>query len=176
VDRAGRLWIGSGQQGVFRVENPSSDRPTFVEITRAQGLSSNLALCLTEDPLGRIYLGTGSGVDRVDPVGGKIRHYTSADGLIRGEIRTVYCDRRGHLWFGGAEGLSRLVPEADPLARAPSIHVSSLQIAGQSLAISELGEPTIEGLVLGPERNHLSIGFVSLGFSLGNGFATSTSS
>src|SRR5262249_5388588 len=37
MDRAGRLWIGSSRQGVWRVDNPSSDRPAFIQITRAHG-------------------------------------------------------------------------------------------------------------------------------------------
>jgi ligand-binding sensor domain-containing protein/two-component sensor histidine kinase len=167
VDRAGRLWAGSGQQGVWRVDNPSSPRPTFTPITRAQGLSSNLALCLTDDRLGRIYIGTSSGVDRLDPTSGKIKNYTPADGLVRGEIRTVYCDQRGSVWFGGAEGLSRLEPQADPPSRPPAIHISSLQVAGKLQPFSELGESTIENLVIGSQQNHLSINFVSPSYALG---------
>ena len=38
--------------------------------------------CITEDQMGRLYLGMGSGrIDRLDPETGHVRHYTAADGL-----------------------------------------------------------------------------------------------
>ena len=167
VDRAGRLWVGSGQKGVFRVDNPSLEPPRFVEIGRAQGLSSNLVLCLTEDQSGRIYIGTGSGVDCYDPATGHVRRYTEADGLIKGEIRTAFCDRDGSLWFGSVQGLSRLTPEADPPVRRPSIRLLGLAVAGTPLAVSELGDSKLDGLVLDSDRNDLTIDFVSPSFSMG---------
>ena len=44
-------------------------------------------MCITEDRFGRIYLGTVSGVDRLDPATGSIRHYTTSEGLAKGAVK-----------------------------------------------------------------------------------------
>ncbi len=69
-DGAGRLWISSVENGVTRVADPTSGRPRIRSFGIAEGLSSNHIWCMTEDRFGRIYLGTGSGVDRLDPATG----------------------------------------------------------------------------------------------------------
>src|SRR5205085_9822552 len=40
-DHKGRLWLGSLRSGLVRIDDPSSDRPTFINYTMAQALSSN---------------------------------------------------------------------------------------------------------------------------------------
>ena len=88
----------------------------MVRYSTAQGLSSNDVECLTEDRWGRIYAGTGHGVDRISPgTPPRVRHYTTADGLARGELTAAFRDREGKLWFATKEGLSRLDPEPNHL-------------------------------------------------------------
>jgi ligand-binding sensor domain-containing protein len=67
VDRAGRLWIASGDGGLGRLDDAAAERPRFSAYTTAQGLSSITVRCITEDRWGRIYAGTARGVDRWDP-------------------------------------------------------------------------------------------------------------
>ena len=56
LDRAGRLWIATGDGGVARVDDPAAGHPHFVAYTTADGLSSNQVTCVTEDLWGRIYV------------------------------------------------------------------------------------------------------------------------
>src|SRR5262249_6087100 len=95
---AGRIWLASSRSGVIRVDDPSSERPRFTAYGTAQGLSSPRTEVVTSDAYGRIYVGTGRGIDRLDPATGRIAHFTSADGLARGIARTAFRDRRGTLW------------------------------------------------------------------------------
>ena len=167
LDHASRLWVASGEGGVARIDDPGADEPRFVTYTTADGLSSNSAGCLTEDRLGRIYIGTGRGLDRLDPATGHISHYNSADGLARGRISEAFRDRHGVLWFGTAQGLSRLIPEPEMPRSPPPILITGLRIAGVGIPISELGQAQVPRLELEPNQNDIQINFVGLAFGMG---------
>jgi len=167
LDHAGRLWIAASQGGLSRIDDTKADHPHFVTYTTADGLSSNDLWGVTEDQWGRIYIGTGRGVDRLDTTTGYIKQYTTADGLAKGDIQVVFRDRTGALWFGTSLGLSRLLPEPDPPPSPPAILVSGLRIAGITQRISELGETNVPKLELAPNQNQVEIDFVGLGFGTG---------
>jgi len=166
-DRKGRLWVAS-MEGVIRIDEPAAVKPRVAAYSVAEGLSSNMVGCITEDLLGRIYLGTGHGVDCIYPGGlPHIRHYTTADGLARGGVLTAFCDRHGALWFGTREGLSRLEPEPERPQPAPPVLISGLRVRGAPYPISALGETSLTGIQLPSDRNQLDLEFVGLGFGAG---------
>ena len=167
ADRNGRLWVAT-YAGVIRVDQPAAAEPNIAAYTVANGLSSNLVECIAEDPLGRIYLGTGHGVDCIYPgARPRIRHYTNADGLARGAVLAAFCDRHGVLWFGTREGLSRLEPESERPQPAPPVLISGLRVRGAPFPISALGETSLTGIELASDRNQLGLEFVGLGFGAG---------
>lgn len=167
LDSRGRLWLASSQSGIARIDDPSAERPGFVRYTAADGLSSNDVWCLTEDQWGRIYAGTGRGLDRLDPASGHVNHYTAADGLARGKVMNAFRDHKGALWFGTADGLSRLVPAPDRLRSPPPIVISGLRVAGKSHRVSELGATEVSMPDLTWNQNDVQIEFVGLGFGTG---------
>ena len=168
-DHAGRLWIASITGGLARLDDPSAERPRFITYTTAQGLSSNNINCITEDRYGRLYLGTGRGLDRLDPATGRVKPFTAADGLISGDVSVSFRDRKGDLWFGGKGGLSRLSPQLDPPQPPPPVLITGLRIGGEAHQISALGETEIAAVELGPNKNQIQVDFVALGFSSGEG-------
>jgi signal transduction histidine kinase/streptogramin lyase len=163
VDRQGRLWISSNEQGVSRIEDPAAEKPEVVRYTENEGLSSNNVRCLTEDLNGDIYAGTVRGVSRIDPETGRIRQITTADGLAADFVQAAYRDRRGTLWFGTSNGLSRYEPSVDAAPAAPRVFVSDLQIAGVDYAVSEFGQAEIGGVEVSAAENNLQIKFFSVG-------------
>lgn len=167
IDRRGRLWIAGSVGGLGRIDDLTAERPSIVTYTTAEGLSSNDVWCITEDQWGRIYAGTGRGLDRLDPDSGHIKHYTATDGLARGKVEEAFRDQQGALWFGTAEGLSRFLPEPDRPRSPPPIVISGLRVAGVTRRVSELGETAVERLRLGPSENQVEIDFVGLGFGAG---------
>ena len=169
VDSAGRLWAAAYLGGLCRIDDPTAEHPKPVTYTTAEGLSSNEITAVSEDQWGRIYVGTGRGIDRLDPATGQIKHYTTADGLPLGGIAAALRDRRGALWFSSPTGVGRLIPQPDPPSLPPPILITSLRIAGQTQPISALGEVEIAPLELGADKNQLQIDFVALGFSPGEG-------
>lgn len=170
LDHLGRLWIASTEGGLARIDDPTEDRPTFVRYTMKEGLSSDQIACITEDQWGRIYVGTGIGVDRLDPGTGRIKRYTVADGLPNGRVTLAYRDSSNTLWFGTLQGLSKLVPSIDGPAVAPPILIQQVRVAGNHLPLSDLGVTTLDGLEFEASRNQLEIKFVSLGFRSGDVF------
>jgi len=167
LDHAGALWIATGEGGIARVDNPNAAHPSFRVYSSAQGLSSDQANCITEDQWGMIYIGTGRGLDKLDPSNGHIKHYSTADGLPNSFISVGFRQRDGSLWFGTLQGLSRFIPQPDPPTSPPTILVNTLRIAGNSYPLSELGVREIAGLVLGPDENHLEIDFAGLNLAVG---------
>ena len=167
LDSSGRLWIATSDGGVARVDNPNDDRPTFVTYAKQQGLSSDLITSIVEDQSGRIYLGTGLGIDRLDPATGHVQKYTTADGLANSYVNTSYRDRNGTLWFGTLQGLSKLIPHDDRPTQPPPVLIQRLRIAGNEMPISELGVKEAGGFELQAVQNRLEIKFLSLGFRSG---------
>lgn len=168
TDRAGRVWLATGNSGIVRVDNPTDDAPRFVNITVAEGLSSNSATCFTEDNFGRVYVGTGHGISRIEPESGHIKFYSQADGLPYSAVRTCGRDADGNLWFAQKFNLARLTPEAEEKQGAPPIFIGDLEINGEKVKkLSELGETSVENLELNPEQRQIQIGFFALGFGTG---------
>jgi ligand-binding sensor domain-containing protein/signal transduction histidine kinase len=174
LDHAGRLWLASARSGLIRIDDPEAARPTFIDYTTAQGLSSNSTevfadQLIAEDLQGHIYIGTSRGVDQLDPPTGHIKHFTTADGLAPGTIKAAFCDRHGVLWFGTSQGLSKFAPasQESPVA-SPPILIDGVRIAGADRAVSALGETEIAVPDLGADQNQIQISFVGLTFQPGD--------
>ena len=167
LDRANRLWVASDEGGAIRIDHPADDHPAFIRYSIREGLSSNQATCVTEDQWGRIYLGTGRGINRIEVESGNITRYTTDDGLSNSYVYVSFRSRDGALWFGTFSGISRLIPRPDPPAVLPTVLIMGLRVSGIPHPVSELGalELTIPELSAG--RNHVQVDFV--GFGLGAG-------
>jgi signal transduction histidine kinase/ligand-binding sensor domain-containing protein len=167
LDKKGRLWLGSVNGGLIRLDDTSAKTPSFVYMTTADGLTSNNIRTVTEDNLGRIYVGTASGVDRITPDTGRIKHYSVSDGLAGDFVVDSHRDKSGNLWFATDDGVSRLVPLPDEKAPAPRIFIGDLRIAGVKHPISELGSDKVEKGELPYNENNLRIEFFGLDFRAG---------
>jgi signal transduction histidine kinase/sugar lactone lactonase YvrE len=169
VDRQNRLWGASYRGGLLRVDGLAQDRPIFSRYTTAQGLSSNQVTAVVEDRLGRIYAGTARGIDRLEPVTGRIRSHPAGEGLPLSEMLAAIRDRTGVLWASYATGLVRIVPADDPPSVASSVLITSVRVAGQHQAISALGQSELQFFELPWNRNSLEVNFVSPGFGPSDG-------
>jgi ligand-binding sensor domain-containing protein/signal transduction histidine kinase len=167
VDRAGRLWVATDGQGLLRVDQPDAPVPLFRQYGYADGLSSLSLRSLAEDPQGFIYVGTGGGVDRVDPDRSHVRHYTAADGLAPGEVISAYRDRTGALWFGTNHGLTRIAPQDGPASNPPPVWITGISIAGHPAAVSEAGESNIRSVAVRPGQERIQFDFVGLSYAPG---------
>ena len=167
VDGKNRLWAATSRNGLVMLEDVTAEKPVFVFYGTAEGLSDNTILTVTEDKFGRIYAGSGRGVDQINLKTREVKHFTTKDGLPGGDISLSKTDKTGAIWFGSLSGIARFVPEADKLRQTPNIYISGLRVAGVSQKISELGEISLPDAEFTADKNNLTIDFIGLGASLG---------
>jgi signal transduction histidine kinase/ligand-binding sensor domain-containing protein len=160
-DSKGRLWVASTRGGLGLIHDPAAEQPLFSKYTIADGLIDNEANCVAEDRWGNIYVGMGRGLDRIDPMTGRIRHFKGVDGLTSDDVRKIFRDSQMNLWIGTSKGLFRFVPEPESAKPAPPVFITKLIIAGEEQTISDSGERQISELQLANNRNNLMIDFVS---------------
>lgn len=168
LDRVGRLWVATGGQGLLRFDDPAAAHPKPRQYGYSDGLSSLNLYSLAEDLKGFLYIGTGSGVDRLDPDLAHVRHYTSADGIAPGQVITAFRDRTGVIWFGTNHGLTRFVPRSGPATDPPPVWISGLAIAGRRMPVSEAGESAIRQVQVQPGQEQIEFDFVGLSYAPGN--------
>lgn len=162
-----RLWVGAGG-GLARIDDTTAERLPVETYNTANGLASNSILCLVADREGRIYAGTGKGVDRLEPNTGHFRHFSTANGLAHGAFKSAFCDRSGSLWFATTQGLSRLVPTPDPPPARPRILITDLRIGGVPYPVSQVGDGHLSQLELKPSGNQLQVDFVAIDYEPGD--------
>jgi ligand-binding sensor domain-containing protein/two-component sensor histidine kinase len=167
LDHSGRLWLASSRGGLIRINDPHAAHPMFVSCTTAQGLSSNGINTITEDLQGRIYVGTGRGLDQLNVDTGHIRHFTTTDGIASGAFMSAFRDHNGTLWFGTHGGLSKFTPSPSEGTALPTILITSLEVAGVKQMVSMLGETNIWLPESSANQNQLQVNFVGLSFAPG---------
>jgi ligand-binding sensor domain-containing protein/signal transduction histidine kinase len=165
VDSRGWLWVGLRYKGVSVTKNPASASPDFTNYSTANGLKSNAVWTIAEDDAGRMYFGTGKGLDQLDVGTGHLRHFSTDDGLASDIVNYCLKDRAGNIWIGTTLGVSKFDPHAErtPNPEAP-IYLSRVQIAGEDLALPETGTRAIAQVELSAARNNLTIEYVALSF------------
>jgi signal transduction histidine kinase/ligand-binding sensor domain-containing protein len=165
-DSLGRLWIATSGRGLFRLDDTNAEKPVFTILSTENGLSSNQPLCLTEDRFGRIYVGTGRGINRVDR-NDSVKVFTQEDGLPSNYITRCAADKNGNLWFVTRNTLVRFVPEIEQAATPPLVFIDRILVNGVPQKISELGETETRPLELESAQRQIQIEFFALTFGAG---------
>jgi signal transduction histidine kinase/ligand-binding sensor domain-containing protein len=164
-DSRGWVWVGLRYRGVSVTKDPTAESPKFVSYSTETGLASDTVWAIAEDDMGRIYLGTGKGLDQLDPLTGRIRHFNAKDGLAGDLINHCLKDRNGTIWVATTLGLSKFNPRAERIVdRPPPIYLSRAQVAGADLPLAETGAQRIPEIELPATRNNLLVEYVALSF------------
>jgi signal transduction histidine kinase/ligand-binding sensor domain-containing protein len=161
TDSRGRLWIATSGRGLLYLDDTNAEAPTFHGLSTADGLSSNQPLCLAEDRFGRVYVGTGRGINRIER-SGAIRIFAEQDGLPGNHITRCTVDARGDLWFITRNTLLRFVPEPDRPAAPPTVLIDRILVNGVAEEISELGEAEPQALELRSTERQVEVDFFAL--------------
>ena len=106
VDGDGRLWVGTKQGGLARIEGPNGHAVSY---RHAEGDPTSLpvdgVMSLFEDEAGTLWVGTfGGGLSSFDPVSDSFRNLTTADGLKSDRITAIAQASEGGLWVGTLGG------------------------------------------------------------------------
>lgn len=109
-DNRNRLWIGTNGAGVhvFDIKTEKFVAEYVSNINNTGNLINNWVNTLVNDGDSLIWIGTYQGVNSVNLNNGKIRAYTSAEGILPSDIvYSIEVDTRGFVWFGTSDGLAR---------------------------------------------------------------------
>ncbi len=113
-DQAGTLWLGSRHDGLARFDPVTGKADHYrYDVSDTNSVSSDGVAALLErskEP-GILWLGTGSGLDRLDVATGRFELFDESDGLVNNNIYAMLEDDAGRLWMTTNRGLSRFTPE-----------------------------------------------------------------
>jgi signal transduction histidine kinase/ligand-binding sensor domain-containing protein len=165
VDRNGRVWATSFD-GAVRFDDPVAERPDAIRLTTRDGLSSNQVSCFAEDRLGRIYIGTAVGVDRLDRATGAIRHFGTTDGLPPGAVFDVRATRDGTIWVTTPLGIASFAGGPDAASDQPAVRIGGMTVAGVRRPIQASGTEAGGTFRFGASENRFQFDFFGLAADL----------
>ncbi|HEY6529681.1 MAG TPA: two-component regulator propeller domain-containing protein [Cellvibrionaceae bacterium] len=113
VDSRHRIWIGTHDDGVFRLDElPRDSNKTTVVMQHygAERLVNQNVNTIAEDRQGRIWVGTAAGISRIEQNLTSITHYPpqkNSDGIVsKARIQDIAADVNGVIWVAtDREGL-----------------------------------------------------------------------
>ncbi len=110
-DKRGDIWLATNGAGVFRY-----DGMTLTNISKKDGLASDVVIDITEGRDGDLWFGCTEGYQGPDKqvVGGVTRYdgktftsFTTREGLSGNMVWTVQGDRKGNVWIATGRGIDR---------------------------------------------------------------------
>lgn len=101
LDRDGNLWVGTNNDGVFRVHGDVVDH-----YARTEGLSSDFVRALFEDREGIVWAATSNGVDKFHEP--RVVTFSAVEGLAKDWAVGVSASRDGTIWIANAESLDHI--------------------------------------------------------------------
>ena len=169
-DRAGRFWVGDRNGGLFRFFRETG---SVARYTTRDGLPNDRIHSFLEDNEGFLWIGTGHGLVRFDPVAETFHVYDEDDGL-GGSIfnrGAAFRSATGRLYFGGQHGLNAFDPTHVPENQVPPrLALTGISLFNRPLQPSPDGpltstpETTTE-LVLRHDQNYITFEYVGLHYS-----------
>jgi signal transduction histidine kinase/ligand-binding sensor domain-containing protein len=164
IDRSGDLWIGGGD-AVLRVRDASGD---VIHPMPALTRLGETVVSLEQDKSGMIFVGTLGGLVVLDPTTGKVRRFSTFEGLPRGSVEAIVRAPDGALLLTAGGNLARLDPSARPFEPAPPrCLLSVVRVGGRPLPLPQVGVERIDGLDVQPMQNQVDIELVGLSPRLG---------
>jgi|WetSurMetagenome_2_1015567.scaffolds.fasta_scaffold00107_33 ligand-binding sensor domain-containing protein/serine phosphatase RsbU (regulator of sigma subunit) len=123
------IWVGT-TSGLLAIR----DDKVVYYLNNQNGLLSNNINLLRPDGSGFLYIGTNYGLNRFSFSDSTIALFTRRNGFqgIETKPNASFRDSHGNLWFGTANGVTRLTPEKmPPVFTSPMTHISSMTVKYQ---------------------------------------------
>jgi signal transduction histidine kinase/ligand-binding sensor domain-containing protein len=98
IDRSNALWVGTINQGIYRVFEGRAEH-----FRSADGLSSDVVSKIYEDAEGNIWVATSKGIDRFHDVA--VASFSETEGLTTDAVSSVFAARDGTVWIGNEGAL-----------------------------------------------------------------------
>lgn len=160
--RGGLLWLGTDGGGLNKFDLETG---VFTYYTAEQGLPSNRVYGILEDDFGNLWLSTGNGLVKFDPVSESIQTYDSSDGLQGNTFNShAYAAGGGALFFGGVDGFNAFYPgRIQRNNHLPPLVITKVMLFNQVLARDITG--CTASLTLAHDQNFLSFEFAALDYA-----------
>jgi ligand-binding sensor domain-containing protein/serine phosphatase RsbU (regulator of sigma subunit) len=186
-DRSGTLWFGTGGGGLNKLVRATTDPDTsndnnvasvkFTRYTTEDGLPNNTIYGLLEDDEGNIWISTGIGISRFNPVTEEFKNYSILENLLQDDEfhgPTVLKCISGEMYFGGINGFVKFSPGVINTIKdnsfIPPVVITKFSLFNKSVstgenspleyAISETGK-----IELKYNQNFLSFEFSALSYT-----------
>jgi signal transduction histidine kinase/ligand-binding sensor domain-containing protein/DNA-binding response OmpR family regulator len=169
-DSKGRVWIGTGDAGLFYYDK---DRSKIFPFKQNEKLLSHSISRILEDNTGNIWLSTDKGVYSFNQISHELAFYSPLNGLQSGSFLFGSGMRasNGTIYFGGVSGFNYFTPaDIKHNERAPSVVLTTLSVDNRRVApdqkespsqnISQTAKVTIK------YKQDFSISFVALNYTL----------
>ena len=164
LDVEGRLWVGSYGGGIDVLPAPGGGE-AMRRLGVAQGLPDATVNALLQDRQGRVWVSTDDGLARIDTDSMTIHALRRAEGVVFSTYWTGAAARtaRGELLFGGAGGMTVVLPERlQAWSYRPRVLVADVQIGGRSVPLAPGASAALE---VPADGNSLAVEFSSSDFS-----------
>jgi PAS domain S-box-containing protein len=93
VDRDGSLWLGTLDQGVYRIQGNKVEH-----FRSSDGLSGDAVAGLLQDREGNIWIATSRGIDNFHDL--RVASFSIRQGLSQDQVNSVLASRDGTVWIG----------------------------------------------------------------------------
>ncbi len=114
IDKQGLIWIGTRGDGLVRIDMENQIFKHYLP-SEETGLSSNAIICIFEDSLQNIWLGTRSGgINKYVPSTDRFEVYTQSDGLPSNTISAIIEDNKQQIWVSTSDGLAKFTENENP--------------------------------------------------------------
>ncbi len=164
LDARDQLWVGSYGGGIDVLPAGGPGSPVQ-RLGVGQGLPDGTVNALLQDLQGQVWASTDDGLARIDPQRMTVRTLRRAEGVVFPTYWTGSASRteRGELLFGGAGGMTVVLPERlQTWAHVPQVLVVDVQVGGKPLSLHAAEGPVIE---VPADGNSLAVEFASSDFS-----------
>ncbi len=109
-DSRGRIWIGSGIDGISVFDTTTGEFQNFRTNESEFCLSANRVNSFCADQEGTMWIGTENGLNKFLPKKNGFENYSIKDGLLNDYIYGILCDSVGNLWLSTNRGISKFNP------------------------------------------------------------------
>ncbi len=164
-DDDGLIWVGTQNNGLFRIDELQDNLARFTQYTTRDGLGGDLVASITKDLRGHLWISTNNGISSFIPAQNHFVSFSTAHGLPSTEFfRAAFCRLSGgDLLFGSHKGAILFNPLAlllDPNPPLLTFRNLSYRDAGQDLKTERLHAG--KTLRLGTRNFPISISFSAI--------------
>lgn len=172
VDGGGRMWIATAG-GLALVQNENG-KIHFKRYTHKDGLFPEALGAVLEDAQGNLWISTIDGILRFDLAKQHFQYFGLRDGALVGGyyVNSSNTDDQGHLYFGGARGLTVFSPtdiRENPIA--PQITLTEMRLFNSPVDVAKTNSPlqhaifATRSILLYPEQSVFSFEFSAMHYS-----------